>query len=284
MRNRQDGGLSRASERDGGSNERALNPALHGCETFDFAPADLPALRERLRAWPAFSVHAPLPTPPDYPGSPAISFLLDPDPLKRRASLDMLHQTIQVAAEWGAWYVVVHFGGVHSDGLSAQDVRGLADGAAARLDSWAEMHGMPLHLEYAAYNPSFAAPEDLLDVVRRYPYLHVCLDVGHLRVGAEMLSVDEWKAARLLAPYTRSMHLWTARGREDVRRYYHVPVHPSLTPADGWIDVPRMLELVLAHDPDCAIVFEPHDLYNPDPNWQAEGIAWVRDIVVSYRP
>ena len=80
--------------------ECAMNPALHGCETFDFAPADLPLLRDRLCTVPAFSVHAPLPTPPGYPGSPVTSFLLDPDPVKRLASMDMLHQTIQLAAAW----------------------------------------------------------------------------------------------------------------------------------------------------------------------------------------
>jgi sugar phosphate isomerase/epimerase len=259
--------------------ESALNPALHGCETFDFASTGLPALRERLQAFPAFSVHAPLPTPCDYPGAAVTSFLLDPDPIKRQASLDMLHQTIEVSSRWGGRYVVVHFGGVHSDGLTREEVLELAENAAAQLNGWAEANELPLHIEYAAYNPRFATPEDLLCLIVRHPYLHICLDVGHLRVGAEMLGMDEWAALQLLAPYTRSMHLWTTRGREDVRRYHHVPVHPSLTPADGWIDIPRTLELVLSHNPDCAIVFEPHPLYNPDPDWQAEGMDWVRQLV-----
>jgi sugar phosphate isomerase/epimerase len=264
--------------------ERALNPALHGCETFDFAPADLDALRERLFTFQAFSVHAPLPTPLDYPGHAVTSFLLDPDPQKRQVTLDMLKRTIHVAAKWGALYVVVHFGGLHSDGLSRPQVLELADRTAAQLNAWAEQWGIPLHLEYAAYNPSFATPEDLADMVARYPRLHVCLDIGHARIGAEMLDVDEWDAVRVLAPHTRSMHMWTTRGREDVRRYHHVPVHPTLTPADGWIDVPRILDAVLTVHPDCAIVFEPHGLY-PAANaaWRAEGVAWVRELVEPYR-
>jgi sugar phosphate isomerase/epimerase len=261
--------------------ERTLNPALHGCETFDFAPADLAALRERLRSRPAFSVHAPLPTPPDYPGSPVTSFLLDPDPFKRQVSLDMLQRTIELAAEWQALHVVVHFGGLHSDGLSARSVHELADRTAAQLDAWAAVYGVALHIEYAAYNPSFATPQELADLVSRYPGLDVCLDVGHLRVGAQMLGLDEWQAAQVLAPHTRSMHLWTLRDRRDVRRYHHVPVHPSLTPDDGWIDIPAMLDLVLAHHPDAKIVFEPHPAYNPDPGWQAEGIEWVRELVAA---
>ena len=142
---------------------------------------------------------------------------------------------------------------------------------------------MPFHLEYAAYNPSFATPEDLVELADRYPYLDVCLDIGHVRVGAEMLDVDEWDVVRTLVPHTRSMHLWTTRGREDVRRYHHVPVHPTLTAADGWIDVPRLLDAVLSLQPDCAIVFEPNTCYNADPAWQAQGVDWVRELVAPYR-
>jgi sugar phosphate isomerase/epimerase len=263
--------------------ERRINPALHGCETFDFAPSDLKALRARLRDCSEFSVHAPLPTWPEYPGRAATSFLLDPDAAKRQASLLMLYQTIQIAAKWGALYVVVHFGGLHSNGLSRTEVRQLADQMAAQLDAWAEEVEMPLHLEYAAYNPSFATPEDLVALTSRYPNLDVCLDIGHVRVGAEMLGVDEWKIVQTLAPHTRSIHLWTTRGREDVRIYHHVPVHPTLTPANGWIDVPRLLDAVLAIHPDCAIVFEPDAHYNSDLAWQAEGIDWVRSLVDRYR-
>jgi sugar phosphate isomerase/epimerase len=263
--------------------ERRLNLALHGCETFDFAPADLGELRERLRAYPQFSVHAPLPMPLDYPGRAATSFLLDPDPAKRQASLSMLHQTIQVAAEWGALYVVVHFGGVHSNGLSRPAVLDLADRAAAQLNAWAGEQGISLHIEYAAYNPSFATPKDLIELVARYPHLDVCLDSGHARVSAEMLGVDEWDVVQRLAPYTRSIHLWTTRGREDVRRYHHVPVHPTLTPSEGWMDIPRFLESVLSVQPDCAVVFEPDTLYHADPAWRAQGEEWVRQWVGSYR-
>jgi sugar phosphate isomerase/epimerase len=263
--------------------ERRINVALHGCETFDFAPADLGGLREYLRTVPAFSVHAPLPTAPDYPGRAATSFLLDPDVAKREASLEMLHRTVQLAAEWGALYVVVHFAGLRSTGLSRSTVLELADQMAAELNGWAERCDLPLHIEYAAYNPSFATPEDLIDLVSRYSYLHACLDIGHVRVGAEMLGIDEWSIVRALAPHTHSMHLWTTRGLGDVRRYHHVPVHPTLTPAEGWIDIPRLLDAVLASQPDCSVVFEPDAHFNSDASWQAQGVDWVRQLVLPYR-
>lgn len=262
--------------------ERCLNHALNGCQVFDFPVTDLRGLRSRLYAMPSFSIHAPLPTPSSYPGSASTSFLLDPDPIKRQATLDMLRRTMSVAAQWGAQYVVIHFGGLHSEGLSRAEILELAHDAAARLDVLGREHGVPLHIEYAAYNARFALPQELVDLVSGYAGLGICLDVGHARVGAQMLGLDEWSVFKTLAPHTRSMHLWTLRDRQDVRRYRHTPVHPTLTPAGGWIDVPRVLELVLGHNPACDLVFESDALYQPDPGWHADGEAWVRGLVAAY--
>jgi sugar phosphate isomerase/epimerase len=263
--------------------ERCLNHALNGCQVFDFGVTDLRELRIRLYSMPSFSIHAPLPTPDDYPGSASTSFLLDPDPDKRRATLDMLRRTVDVAAQWGAQYVVVHFGGLHSDGLSKAEIVKLAHDAAAQLDTWGQERGVPLHIEYAAYNPGFSLPQELAELVSGYEMLDICLDVGHARVGALMLGLDEWEVFETLAPYTRSMHLWTMRTRQDVRRYRHTPVHPTLTPAGGWIDVPRVLDLVLRHNPTCDLVFEIDSIFEPDRGWQVEGEEWVRGLVAPYK-
>jgi hypothetical protein len=104
-----------------------------------------------------------------------------------------------------------------------------------------------------------------------------------LRIGAQILDADEWELAGILAPWTRSLHLWTVRDRDDVRRYHHVPVHPTLGPEEGWIDIPGMLSLFLSQHADCAIVFEPHHAYEPSLAWQQEGMEWVKGIVRHYR-
>jgi sugar phosphate isomerase/epimerase len=261
---------------------RGLSRARHGCQVFDYGVAHLCGLQERLDSMPAFSIHAPLPTPADYPGPASTSFLLDPDPRKRQATLDMLRGTVRLAAEWGAQYVVVHFGGLHSEGLCKAGVWSLARDAAAHLDALSQEHAMPLHIEYAAYNPSFALPQEHSELVSDYAGLDLCLDVGHARVGAQMLGLDEWELLKTLAPHTQSMHLWTLRTRQDARRYRHTPVHPTLTPAGGWIDVPRVLDLVLRRNPACDLVFENDPIFEPDPGWQAEGEAWVRELVACY--
>jgi sugar phosphate isomerase/epimerase len=262
--------------------ERCLNRALNGCQVFDFAVADLRKLRNRLYSMPSFSVHAPLPTPEDYPAHASTSFLLDPDPAKRQATLDMLRRTVHVAAQWGAQYVVIHFGGLHSNGMPRAEVLRLAHGAAAQLDALAQAQSMPLHIEYAAYNPSFSLPQQLVELVSGYERLDICLDVGHARLGAQILDIDEREVFEMLAPHTRSMHLWTLRDREDVRRYRHTPVHPTLAPAGGWIDIPRVLDLVLGHNRTCDIVFESDSLFESDPSWHDRGVAWVQGLVGLY--
>jgi sugar phosphate isomerase/epimerase len=262
--------------------ERGLSRALNGCQVFDYGVTDLRELRSRLYSVPSFSIHAPLPTPQDYPAHASTSFLLDPDPAKRQATLDMLRRTVNVAAQWSAQYVVVHFGGLHSDGLSRAEVLMLAHDAASQLNALGQEFNVPLHVEYAAYNPSFSSPQELVELVSGYAGLDICLDVGHARVGAQMLGLDEWEVFEALVPYTRSMHLWTLRTREDARRYHHTPVHPTLTPAGGWIDVPRVLDLVLSRNPACDLVFEVDSIFSPDPGWQAEGEAWVRGLAALY--
>jgi sugar phosphate isomerase/epimerase len=262
--------------------EQGMCRALNGCQVFDYGVTDLRTLRGQLYSVPSFSIHAPLPTPADYPGPASTSFLLDPDASKRQATLTMLRRTVNVAAQWGAKYVVVHFGGLHSDGLTRAEVHKLAHVAAGQLDALSREQGVPLHIEYAAYNPSYAHPQELADLVSSYAGLGICLDVGHARVGAQMLGLDEWALFEALAPHTQSMHLWTLRTREDARRYSHTPVHPTLTPAGGWIDVPRALELVLRHNPACDIVFESSSLFRADPGWIAEGEQWVRGLVALY--
>ena len=262
---------------------RGMSRALNGCQVFDFGVNDLRKLRAHLYSMPSFSIHAPLPTPADYPAPASTAFLLDPDPRKRQATLDMLRRTVNVAAQWGAQYVVVHFGGLHSDGLSKEEVWALAHAAAAQLDALSHEQGVSLHVEYAAYNRSFAHPQELAELVSNYAGLDICLDVGHARLGAQMLDLDEGAVFEALVPHTRSMHLWTLRTREDARRYRHTPVHPSLTPAGGWIDIPRVLDLVLGRNPACDIVFETNPIFEPDPVWQAEGEAWARGLVASYR-
>jgi sugar phosphate isomerase/epimerase len=262
---------------------RGLSRARYGCQVFDYGVAHLRELWNDLESMPSFSIHAPLPTPADYPGSASTAFLLDPDPSKRQATLDMLRRTVRLAAEWGARYVVVHFGGLHSDGLSKAEVWALARDAAAQLDALSHEHGVPLHIEYAAYNPSFALPQELAELVSGYDGLDLCLDVGHARVGALMLGLDEWGVLEALAPHTQSMHLWTLRTREDVRRYRHTPVHPTLTPAGGWIDIPRVLDLVLRRNPSCDLVFENDSIFQPDPGWMAEGEAWALGLAACYQ-
>jgi hypothetical protein len=261
---------------------RGISRALNGCQVFDYSVTDLRKLRGHLHSVSSFSIHAPLPTPSDYPASALRSFLLDPDPSKRQATLDMLRRTVNVAALWGAQYVVIHFGGLHSDGLSQTEVWALARDAASQLDALSQELGVPLHIEYAAYNPSFAGPQELAELVSEYDGLDVCLDVGHARVGALMLGLDEWEIYEILAPHTQSMHLWTLRTRQDAQRYRHTPVHPTLTPVGGWVDIPRVLDLVLGRNPACDLVFEINSIFEPDQSWQAEGEAWARGLVARY--
>jgi hypothetical protein len=47
-----------------------------------------------------------------------------------------------------------------------------------------------------------------------------------------------------------------ARDLATYRERWHVPLHPALDPADGWVDLARAVAAPLAARPDCALIFE----------------------------
>jgi hypothetical protein len=55
-----------------------------------------------------------------------------------------------------------------------------------------------------------------------------------------------------------------------------VPLHPSQSPADGWIDVPAAMQTVLAHNPGVHIIFE-YPVESVTPRIQ-EGYDWIAGL------
>jgi predicted deacylase len=94
-------------------------------------------------------------------------------------------------------------------------------------------------------------------------------------LGARMHGRDYLADIGALAPYARAMHLWNTRGED----FSHTPLHPSQSPAYGWIDLERTLETVVAANPQIAIVFE-YPVEELTPDIQA-GYDWIADLVAA---
>ena len=91
--------------------------------------------------------------------------------------------------------------------------------------------------------------------------------------GAHIHKRDYFDDIAILAPHTRSMHLWNTR----CEVHDHIPLHPSQSPLDGWIDLEKTLEIVLIQNPSSAIVFE-YPVVEVTPDIQ-EGYDWIESVV-----
>jgi len=260
-----------------------ISNELQRGEFYNFSPDVLPELkREVERHDLAASVHAPLLKRSWYPNPPTLSFLCDVEEEKRQLSLRMVQETMEVAEDFGAEYVVVHFPSpiVYTDGASDDQLREIAWEVALRLGELTQKHDIPIHIE--GFGPSpFLRAEFLIEVTNEFPGLFYCFDTGHMHIAAQRDGFDLYQFAQQMASNIGSIHLWNNRGIEDYLFFHHVPVHPSQKPEEGWVDIARLLQLILQKNPSCSIIFEsgfnyPEELGGHD---FREGVKWVKDLV-----
>ena len=259
-----------------------LHRGLGRVEFFDYARRDLEALAAALQGLageghPCFSFHAPIVRPPYFPFPGEACFFLNQDPAKRALSFRLLADTLGEAKRWGAEYVVTHLTYGPSDTPERPLAARLAREACDRMAGLSRESGVAIDVEFAAYSEAFDRPEDFLAVVTGHPELGICLELGHAFLGAEQRRRDFLGDIALLAPWARSMHLWNTKGEDHKRGFGHVPLHPSQTPAEGWIDIECVLDAVLERNPSVRIIYE-YPVVAVTPEIQA-GYDWIAAMV-----
>lgn len=259
-----------------------LNRGVGRLEAFDWASDRLDELRRRLDASGLpFSLHTPLFRPAGYPHGPEAVFYLNDDPAERGRAYELLATTLAHAGEWGAEYVVTHLAW-GQDSADERRALALAEEARTRLAAMAREAGVPILVETGGYAGYFHTAEQYAAFAASDPWLGLCIDIGHSRLVAEARRRSLWEDLEVLAPQARAMHLWNTRGLEDYQRHHHVPLHPAQRPADGWIDVERVLGVVLRRNPACALIFE-YTWNEGDTAQVEEGFAWVAAIAARHQ-
>jgi len=254
-------------------------------EFYNFSPDILPELKREIeRHNLVTSVHAPLVNLSWYPNPPTLSFLCDIEEEKRQLSLRMVEETMEQAKDFGAEYVVVHFPSplVYVDGTSYARLREITWEAALRLEEFSQKYDIPIHIEGFGPNP-FLCVDFLTEVITQCPGLFYCFDTGHMHLASQRDGFDLYGFAQQMAPHIGSMHLWNNRGVQDYFTFHHIPVHPSQRPEEGWVDIARILQLILLNNPSCSIIFEsgfhyPEELGGHD---FREGVKWVKELVAT---
>lgn len=265
---------------------RLIHRGLGRTEFFDLSPeqfAGLDAILDGLRAEgrTRFSFHVPVVRPDYFPHDGIQCFFLSDDENRREDSFRLLADTLELARVRGAEYAVCHLTYGRTDTRDPAAARRLARDACARMAAMSRATGVPLDLEFAAYTDSFHEPGPFLDALAPFAELGVCVDIGHIFLGARRRGRDYLDDIAALAPRARSMHLWNTTGPECHARRHHVPLHPSQRPEDGWVDVARALAIVLGRNPDARLVCEyPVDSITPAIQ---EGYDWIAALAAGAR-
>ncbi|MCX5998239.1 MAG: hypothetical protein NTU41_01250, partial [Chloroflexi bacterium] len=165
--------------------------------------------------------------------------------------------------DFGAEYVVVHFPAPSlsdASGIGWPELRDIAWGSARSLADMSERHEMPIHIEGFGPGP-FLSTDFLTEVCQSFPCLRYCFDTGHMHIAAQRDGVDIYQFAHELSPYVGSIHLWNSRSIKDYLTYYHIPVHPSQNPQEGWADIAHVLQLILSNNGSCRLILESGSRY-----------------------
>lgn len=253
-----------------------VHPGLGRVEVSDVSPETVASLAAAPRP---FSVHAPLVRARLDRPPWAVFFLADGP--EREQSFAELGTTLATAAALGAEYVVVHLNG-RADVPEERRAERLAYEAAARIVALSGRHRVPVHVECGGYGGGFHRAGQFSALARAFPELGLCLDVGHLWLIARERGRSAYADIEALAPHARSLHLWAARDLPTYHRHGHLPLHPARSAGDGWLDLRRALGPVLAHRPECPIIFEYTWPASGAPA-AAEGLRWAVDTIEDLR-
>ncbi|MFQ5964913.1 MAG: sugar phosphate isomerase/epimerase family protein [Candidatus Scalinduaceae bacterium] len=257
-----------------------LHTGIDRYEVFDYQEDKLGKLKAFINKKKLpFSFHVPFFRPSYFPYRGVTTFFLNDDPKKRALSFKLINSTLHYARGWNADYVVTHLNWME-DSKNLIKVLKLASDTESRFCKLADKYNIPINVEFGGYSGLFHKPIQFVEFVLNHHLLGICIDIGHTFLISETRNRNYFKDIEIMAPYTKSIHLWNTKDLNHCKKYNHVPVHPSQEAKDGWIDIKKTLEIILSNNKDCNIVFEYNQsYYDRIPNEVKEGIEWVKDIV-----
>jgi sugar phosphate isomerase/epimerase len=160
-----------------------------------------------------------------------------------RESLAIVQRTVEAASDVAAPYVVVHFPSSYVENSRIPPLSGQAERirqAGLALSQLSESTGIQILVENMSFNPNFGTAEDYCGFLSAFPLLGMCLDLGHAHISRHAGDVYTFTSA--VAPFVRSVHLYNTQRNCPTRR--HSVPSPEKRPDDGWMDLPRLLDLL----------------------------------------
>ncbi len=261
-----------------------LHTGLDRYEVFDFQEDGLGKLKSFIKKKKQpFSFHVPFFRPSYFPYVGVTTFFLNDDPRKRALSFKLINSTMHYAKGWKADFVVTHLNWME-DSKNKQTVMRLVNDTESRFCQLTDDYNLPINVEFGGYSGFFHKPTQFVEFVLNHRSLGICIDIGHAFLVSKVRNRNFFKDIEVMAPHTKSIHVWNTKSIDHCKKHNHVPVHPSQKAKDGWIDIKKTLEIILSGNKDCDIVFEYNQTYYDNiPDKVKEGMEWVRDIVATMK-
>jgi len=263
--------------------EMIIGNGLTRGEFYNLPEEDIPELRRLIEYHELkWSIHTPLIRLDWYPQPPTWSFLCDVDSDRRDLTMKMITLTMEHAAEYGAEYMVAHFPSPASDasGESEEKLEAIAWKSVERLAELSMKKNVPVHIEGVGQS-SLINAEFLSTVLREFDNLRYCFDTAHANLATQYNNSDLYELEAELLPYLGSAHIWNTRNRDDYLTFRHIPVHPSQSPDDGWVDIERFMGMLGPVKNSLPIIFESERFYPSElgEHDYKEGVEWVKEML-----
>ena len=226
------------------------------------------------------SYHAPV----FHQADPTLTYYLNSNFRLREATFEILEINLRMAKSIPTEYVIIHFtsDSMLEENITDSEIKHLAKTSAKRINTLSDKYEVPIYLEYTFYNARFDLPDDYVDIVKNYPNLGICLDLGHLHMICKKYDLDYFTELEKLLPYTKVIYAWNTISEQCIKQHGNIPVHPRQKPDDGWINIEKTIKSALLYNSDVYIIFEPNFEYKGKEYFE-EGVKWINDMVSDFK-
>lgn len=245
------------------------NPEI--VEFYNYLPSFLPEIKAFCQANNIIpALHTPTPWDRKLDG------FMPTGPCEQRVldALEMVHRTVEFAAEIKALHVVVHFPSPTSDGIPDREFA--IHRFLLPVARFAEEYKVKILLENVSPNPDFFTPEHYNKILTEYPILGFCLDVGHAHLLHPTCEVRDF--ITVIKERIRSVQLYNTHVLR-YRNYGHEPIREQQYKEEGWIDILETINLLKEYSKPDAIILEYDSRWFDDISAMLEHIENIRKMI-----
>lgn len=184
------------------------------------------------------------------------------------------------AVDWSKWRFACEAEYVYEQLYPLSELEKRSRELFAWLQEQSERYRFTPILEFDGLNRYIYEESFLIDLLKQYPKVRLCLDTARLFLQERL--DPRFNAKSLLqryAPYADLVHLSNLQlDDENTTVRSRVPVLPTQSPKDGWAPIKEYLSIILSQSPNVNIMFEHRSDLVGDEELEA-CYAWVEELI-----